>query len=401
MTTILATTVKRRTPYTESSGFIHVVDLDSRQVLKRCTMIEPPYRDRDTNPRGGLRGSRGIAVRDDQIAIANASMIVRFDPQWNVMGLISTPSFAAVHDIVFHEDTLWVTAARIDLIMQVDLSGNLLRYHYLRDPSPALKVLGWQPDLLIEEEDVRGERIEYRDTSTHEEEVYDRAHVNSVIMMPDGDLLVSMGMILNTKFATLLRVKNRLLKAGIWPWLLAANRGLRKMLGARKNMHSDLVFQPAQAQSAIIRISPDGKKTLTLTLDNITVPSHSLMQMPDATVVYLNTTQGAVMHFEPNTGNVISKTKITDGFLRGVTLLPDGSLLMGSKGELLQFDLSTCQLLDSFRITDDEDESVYDLAVLPSHYSLPPDSFEDHFEEAVGSKKAKDVVRQRRQLVIA
>jgi hypothetical protein len=400
MTTILATTVRRHTPYTESSGFIYAFDLEKKEVAKRCTMIEPPYRDKDTNPRGGLRGSRGIAVRDDQIAIANASMIVRFDPQWNILGLISTPSFAAVHDIVFDEDTLWVTAARIDVLMQVDLSGNLLRYYYLREPSPALKDLGWRPDLLIREADVRGERIEYRDSSTHEEEVYDRAHVNSVVVMPDGDLLVSLGMVLDTKFATLLRVKNRLLKAGIWPLLLAANRRLRGILGVKKNMHSDLVVQPARAQSAIIRISPDDKRELTLTLDDVTVPSHSLMQMPDGTIVYLNTTKGEVVHFEASTGDVISITKVTDGFLRGVTLLPDSSLLLGSKGELLKYDLSTCQILDSFCITDDKNESVYDLMLLPSHYSLPPDSFEDHFEKAVGSK-AEDVVRQGRQLVIA
>ena len=165
-------------------------------------------------------------------------------------------------------------------------------------------------------------------------------------------------------------------------------------------MHSDLVLQPARAQSAIIRISPEGKRTLTLKLDDVTVPSHSLMQIPDGTIVYLNTTKGDVVHFEANTGEVISNTNVTDGFLRGVTLLPDGSILMGSKGELLKFDLSTCQILDSFRITDDKNESVYDLSVLPSHYSLPPDSFEDHFEKAVGSK-AEDVVRQGRQLVTA
>jgi hypothetical protein len=114
----------------------------------------------------------------------------------------------------------------------------------------------------------------------------------------------------------------------------------------------------------------------------------------------LNTTKGEVVHFEASTGDVISNTKVTDGFLRGVTLLPDGSLLLGSKGELLKFDLSSCQILDSFRITDDKNESVYDLMVLPSHYSLPPESFEEHFEKAVGSK-AEDVVRQGRQLVIA
>jgi hypothetical protein len=124
MTRLLVTSIRRHTPHTEPSGFVYLIDAEKGRVLQRSTMLEPAYRAADTNPRGGMRGGRGISVRPDQIAIANASVIYRYDPQWNLLGIISHPSAAAIHDIHFHEERLWLTAARNDLVMQFDLEAS-------------------------------------------------------------------------------------------------------------------------------------------------------------------------------------------------------------------------------------------------------------------------------------
>ena len=386
MERFLITTIRRHTPYTEPSGFIYVVDAKRQKVLQRSYMIEPAYREVDTNPRGGMRGSRGISIEADHIAIANASVIYVYDPRWNLEGLISHPSAAAIHDIHFHGGSLWATVARNDLLMQFDLSGKLLNYYYLRQPSPANHALHWQPRVLLSPESVRQGAIEFRDPRTHDEETYDHAHANSLCFLPNGDMLVSLGLILNTSFSTLLRIKARLVRAGVWPRLLAANRQIRSALRLKKNVHSDLVLQPARARSAIVKITPDGEHNLVLALNGATVPSHSLLALPDETVIYLNTTAGSVVHFSPGTGQVLSDTRITDGFLRGVTPLSDDRFLMGSKNEIITFDLNGLKVIDTFKVSEDRNESIYDIKGLPDHFEPPPESFEDHFIQSTGIK---------------
>jgi hypothetical protein len=386
MERFLITTIRRHTPYTEPSGYIYVVDPKKQMVLQRSYMIEPAYREVDTNPRGGMRGSRGISIAGDQIAIANASVIYLYNPQWDLRGLISHPSAAAIHDIHFHGGTLWATAARNDLLMQFDLNGKLLSHYYLRKPSPATRALNWQPRILLTPESVRQGAIEFRDPRTHDEETYDHAHANSICFLPSGDMLVSLGLVLNTSFSTLLRIKARLVRAGVWPRLLAANRQIRDALRLKKNVHSDLVLQPARARSAVLRLAADGAHRLVLALNGATVPSHSLLALPDETVIYLNTTAGTVVHFSPETGQVLSDTKITDGFLRGVTPLSNSKFLMGSKNEIITFDLNGLKVSDSFKVSEDKNESIYDIKGLPDHFEAPPESFEDHFFRSTGIK---------------
>jgi hypothetical protein len=384
MRRFLITTIRRHTPHTEPSGYIYLVDAEQRKVLQRSVMIEPAYREVDTNPRGGMRGSRGISVAPDRIAIANASIVYLYSPTWDLQGIISHPSAAAIHDIHFQGETLWVTAARNDLLLQFDLSGRLLSHFYMRQPSLATKTLKWQPRILFTPESVRQGSIDFRDPRTHDEETYDHAHVNSICFLSNGEMLVSLGLVLGTGFSALLRIKARLVRAGIWPRLLAANRRLRSWLRLKKNMHSDLVVQPARARSAVFRFSPDGQHRLALALNGVTVPSHSLLALPDETVIYLNTTAGSVVRFSPDTGQVLSDTRVTDGFLRGVTQVSGNRLLMGSKNELITFDLRDLKVDDVYKFISDPNESVYDIKELPEHFGAPPLSFEDHFYQSTG-----------------
>ncbi len=389
MTRLLVTTIRRHTPHTVPSGFIYLVDAEKGQVIKCCQMIEPAYREVDTNPRGGMRGSRGISFNGDQIALANASVIFRYDNHWNLQGIISHPSMAAIHDVMFQDASLWVASARNDLVFQFDAQGQPVRHFYLREPSPANRRMEWKPSILLNAGDIRRGALEFRDPRTHDEETYDHAHVNSICILEDGSTLVSLGLVLSTSFSALLRIKSRLVKAGVWPKLLEINRNLRAFLQMKKNPHSDLVVQPARARSAIYRLAPDGAHSLVLALDGATVPSHSLMALPDQTAIYLNTTAGEVVHFSPKERSVQSTTRITDGFLRGACQLPNGKLMLGSRRELLTFDLHNLQVLQNTYITEDTNESVYDIKILPDTFDNPPDSFEEHFRAITGFSGAE------------
>lgn len=396
MTYFLVSTVRRHCPPDEPSGYLYLVEPRQQKVMQRSAIIEPLFRELDTNPRGGMRGAKGISVRPDQIALANFSMIFRFDPQWNLLGIITHPSCAGVHDILFWEDSLWAAAARADLLLQFDLAGHLQRHFYMRQPSLALQELGWRPPTLLNDEMIRKGKIDFRHPRQVEKETYDRAHVNSLCFLSNGDMLVSLGFVFDDKFANLLRLKIRLIQWGVWPLLKTVNRWAQRALGKKqKNMDQNLVVKPAQAKSAIVRITPDGQRSLHLPLKNITAPSHSLLALPNDTTIYLNTSDGSILHIEPEHGQLLSNTKVAEhGFLRGVTRWNERTLLVGNRGELIAFNLANCTVSERWRITGDPNEAVYDIKELPPHYALPPVSFADEFRRQTGYSDPSALLNQ-------
>ncbi len=384
MTALLVSTVRRHTSTTDPSGSLYVVDLDRKRAVQRSRIIEPPYHEFDTNLRGGMRGCKGIAIREDQVVISNYSVIFRYDPEWNLLGTFTHPSCAGVHDIVFQGETLWVTSARTDTLMQFSLSGELLQHYYLREPSLALEELRWKPTLLLQPDQIRKGSINFLDPRTFDFGQYDRAHVNSLCILPNGDLLISLGLIVGIDFETLLRIKDRLIEMGIWSPLMVVVRRIRSALGNKENNHTGQITLPIRGKSAITRITRDGSISLCLEIPKATVPSHSLLLLPNNSVIYLNTSEGTIINFDPFTCEVLSTTHLGKGFLRGATSLNNNMLLLGDKQDLIIFDIRVNQVFERIRITADSMEAVYDIKVLPSHYDLPPDSFEEHFEALMG-----------------
>ena len=374
---LIVTTSRRHTTPPEPSGYVYTIDLWKKKTIRCSQIIEPAFRELDNNPRGGMRGCKGISISDNLIAIANSSMIFLYDHKWNLQRIITHPSCAGIHDILFHGNTLWVTSARNDLLMQFDLSGNLLLHYYLRLP---IKELNWKPTVLLLSDNIVNGTINFRDPRTHNSDEFNKAHVNSVCILQNSDILVSLGLIPDTKFSMLLQAKSKLIQLGLWSLILRVNSQFSKLLGSNTDNRGNLKLIPAKAKSALIRILPDGSHILSLDLTEMTVPSHSLILLPDNTVIYLNTTKGSVIHYEPISGNLISSTKVTNGFLRGITRIAPHTFILGSSGELLTFDLSNLQVTDSMKFSSDPLESVFDIDILPSAASLPPKSFADQLD---------------------
>lgn len=386
MTRYLVSTVRRRCPPTEPSGYIYLLNNEKEEVIQRSTIIEPLFRELDTNPRGGMRGAKGIAVRPDQIALANFSMIFRYDPQWNLLGVITHPCCAGVHDILFQDGYLWVAAARTDLLLKFDLGGRLLHYDDMRHPSPAKRSLGWSAPVLLDDGIIRSGKMDFRHPLQVEKETYDRAHVNSVCFLNGGDRLVSLGFVFNENFAVLLRLKILLIRWGIWTALQSANRFFRQALGRRpKTTDQSLVFRPARAQSALVRVNESGQRVLAYKIRGVSAPSHSLLSMPDGTVVYLNTSEGTVLHFDPIANEILSNNRVAEGgFLRGVTLDSRNRLLIGNRNELITYDWRNGVVVKRWAISRDDNEAVYDIKTLPPHFHDPPRSFMEHFQRQTG-----------------
>jgi hypothetical protein len=381
---MIVTTTKRHVGPDEPSGYIYVVDLERGMVLQRSQIIEAPFRERDSNPRGGLRGAKGIAVREDQIAIANPSLIFRYDPAWNLLGTITHPSCAAIHDIALQGDALWVTSSRTDALFQFDLDGRLIQHDYLRVSTRKIKGLAWDaPPSLGEGQLIEG-GIDFRDPSTHRAEVYDRAHVNSVCILPQGERLVSLGQVISGRYAGWVRVKNVLIRHNVWPWMLDVNRRISAALHLRKDMHSDLIARPAKAYSAVVRFSPDGDSAVPLIVPDVTAPCHTLLPLFDGTVIYLNTNSGSVVRFDPIDGEVISTIRVTQGFLRGAAPIDEKTLVVGSGTSLLVYGLDERRVAARIRLSPEANEFTFAIAPLPAHFSLPPESFRRHLADSTG-----------------
>jgi len=387
MPRVIITTTSRKSNPDQASGYLYVFDVLSEKILHKCPIIEPPFRDVDPNPRGGLRGGKGIAICRDEIFFANSVAVFRFDKNWNLVKVITHPSCSGIHDILIDsENNLWVTSTRNDLLFRFDLEGNLLSFVNFRNIQMLRDSLEWRPKKRLSDLDILDGAIDFRDPRTHILTDFNRSHVNNVVLDEDGKLLISLGLISSYKFAAFVRSKYKLILWGIWPTLVQINQMLIKMFSLRKDLHSDLVVQPAKGRSVILRMNAEQDLHKCLVIDDISVPSHSIMPLSDRECIYLNTTAGDVVRFDLDTKKVFSSTHVTEDFLRGIYKINDEQVLLGSQNNLLIFDTRQNKVLKRILLTEEKSDAVFAIHELPNDFSLPPVSF----EEQVGRMKGFD-----------
>lgn len=374
MTTLLVSTVQRLATHNEQSCFLSTIDLDRHQILRRSYYIEPAYRENDPNPRGGTRGCRGIGLSRELVFIANYSTIFSFDHQWNGVNKISHPSCAGIHDILCGQDCIWVTSTSNDLLISFDYSGNLLRKIDMRPFAESIsdKSSGYQN--IIADRDYSEYKIDYRDPAIFNPVLYNRTHVNSVYELPGGDLLVSMGLIYASRYSFLLKVQYKFRQY----YNSALVQDIKRIIWSvfprgKQAIESQPILERKRGISYVVKIFGDGRFTPSLILPNMTVPSHSLHLLADGTVIYLNTSEGTVINFDPFTGKMLRQAKVVNGFLRGVESISNDHIVIGNRRELILFDLTSFRVVDRLIVAQDDYESVFAVRCLPSSFSIPPE----------------------------
>jgi len=180
-----------------------------------------------------------------------------------------------------------------------------------------------------------------------------------------------------------------MVEKGIWGIWLAINRMISRAFSMKKKMHSDMVIQPARAYSAVVRITENRQVKPCLSFYGPTVPSHSVRVLQDGTAVYLNTTNGEIIHFSPDTGAVISKEALGKKFLRGVRQMKNGNLLVGDHQILYSYDHLQKKIIDTMQISNDPDEAIYDIYLMPDELTLPPFSFPEHHKKYASTTTSK------------
>ncbi|MFZ5881204.1 MAG: hypothetical protein ACOY0R_17700 [Chloroflexota bacterium] len=393
MTRILVSTNHREVFNDATSGWLYVVDVEERRILKKSAGVEAPYRAHDTNPRGGMRGIRGLGFQNGELALANYSSILFFDHRWNLLRVFTHPSIAAIHEIFYAADGVWVTSTANDVLARFDLDGKVDTLVYMRTQKELMRKLGGPLKQVVRPRDLAAGKKDFRIRTYFNLDVYDRVHLNSICQLSDGRFLMSLGLLVGDYFGFLMNVKTLMLKLKIWDFFLGLNRALRSLLRRDRQMLSELVVQPAKGKSAVVSLDAAGKWQTHLVLQTAHNPSHSVRMLSDGTAAYLNTSHGEVIHFRLD-GTILSTTKISEKFLRGLLELPDGRLALGSSNHVLIFDLGTRAIVDRIELSSEPLNSVFDIQIMPPNFDLPPDSLEAGLGQIAGYNGQKVLWRQ-------
>lgn len=382
MTRIIIATSSRHTPVDKPSGHIITYDLEQRRVLKTSELIEPPYRVENPNPRGGLRGAKGICIKDGLIAISNASTIFIYDENWTPLHYIYHPSCAGVHDIVIDQDCVWVTSARNDLLCQLSFDSKLLNYYDTRKFARMLNLPEYSPTIFLSDKQIQNGDIDFRDPRTHDEVFADSTHTNGLSINSQGEILLSLGLLKKQNHQRLLYIKNWMIRHHLWEIIESFNKFMRSNFIKLENRHSgELVVQPAKGLSVLFKITSSGEIKKVITLNGATAPSHSARFLHDGSAIYLKTTTGELIHLDAMTGDIHSIDQLGEKFLRGAYQLPDGTLLLGDNNKMIHYDLGKREIIFSDFVSDDKMEAIFDINILPEYVPMPPDSFVDHHEK--------------------
>lgn len=379
MAKILISTTCRHTTPKEPSGFLYVYDVENRKIIKKSEIIEPPHRDADPNPRGGFRGLKGLSIRNDKLALANASTVFIYDNNWELVSCFWHPSCAGIHDIKLMDDCIWVTSSSNDLLFCFTFDGEIIKHYDLRKfPVISERAKGQIKPFLSEKKVLHG-LVDFRNPRTHDNNFTDLLHVNSVDILSNGDLIVSCGLFRNITRKKLHKINHSLRQ------IIFLGLSYRLYVLYEKYLKPHLRSDKAPREktlstSLLIRINDKGVALPCLALNNVKVPSHSIRILNDDSAVYLNSTTNELIHFNPTSSNVMLIKKVGNTFLRGVERLPDQSLVIGDNNHIVHFDLFKQEIIHQGVLSNNSIEAVYDIVSIPEGFSNPPDSFITHHQ---------------------
>lgn len=330
----------------------------------------------DNNPRGGLRGGKGIAISDGLISIANASHIFVYDHDWTLKHVATHPSCASNHDILAKSDTLWVASNRNDLIIQLSHDSKLIGAFNYRDHDDILDALGLKKSRLLDigRNMIHSGSLDFRDPRTHSLDKTNIAHVNSMCFMENGDMLVSLGRLIPWKMAFLMKLKGHLTCLGVYTAIVAINTALIKYAGLKKQKNSELIFVPATGKSAILKVTPEGETSVLFQFKDITVPNHSLCPLDNGHVLYCDTNNGDLLVLDPEQCTVLKRIFVAEDFLRGIEPLSETLVAVGSKYTVQIVDINEGVVVKTIQIADDPRVAIFDIQVLPDDVGPLPEA---------------------------
>lgn len=373
---IAVTSIIRHASAERVSGLLRVIDLGSGSTLMTGAVPESVHRARDPNPRGGLRGGRGVSFAEDRFVLANAERLFVFDRAWRMVSELTHPRLADVHEVLAEADGVWVTCAGCDLLLQLGWGGEVVdSWGWRRDRRLTARFgFGSLPGLE--------EGIDYQDPRRRRHGVHDVGHVNAVTRGPGG-VIVSLGRVLSPAAYRRRRVEALLRKAMdaaviARPVLAYMARRRHRRLFASQLPMPDL----ASGSSALVLVSDRNGKladappaTLLARQDGVELPNHNAVVAGDL-LVYNDTNRARLVarRLEGSGGERWVAVPGRPAYARGLAWLGEETFVVGSQRPTAvhMIDLGTAKVTSSIVISEDPLESVSSVAVVPESFEGPP-----------------------------
>jgi hypothetical protein len=385
-TRLAITTIVRGAPLGVPSGYLRIVDLDSGAQHPPVPLPDAHHRARDTNPRGGLRGGRGIAATADRLAVAVNDRILVLDRGWQLCAVLSHRWMGGLHDLAADEAGIWATCADNDLLLRLDWDGRLRDHWHWRTDRRLRRGLGhgWLPkfERWTDHRDPLGGGLRI-----------DFGHLNAVAI--DGDrLLVGLGMVRTPaslwwplarerglRAATRVGL-NRPAQAAVARWRASPAAAIGRRQGHGPSGPATLELEPEGAAPggwtwALVELSPNGRRPrATLVARHPCGPRPAHNAVPCGDLVAVNDSPGSrVLGVDRRTGQIARSVALPGEFRfpRGLVRLADGRLVVGTQlpASLQIVDLERERIDECLLLDDDRGEATYALAAVPEGFADP------------------------------
>jgi hypothetical protein len=360
----VVTTVVRGAPIDGVSGRLYVVDVDSARILTAMPIAETPWRGMGTNPRGGHRGGRGLAITEWKLAVANADEIHVLDRSWDVTSVLSDRLIGDIHELEPATGGVWVCSSRSDSLVRLGWDGTVRETWSWRDDAGLVASFGYRAVAPIDSS------IDYRDMRQVDVDAVDLSHVNGVLAVDEG-LMVSLGRV---RFPSPSARDQMFEAAGRVARAVVVGRPLTNRLRADRVRRFGADPRPgAERRGLIVRVHSGNDAEVVVDRPLAGWPNHNVL-VRGREIVLCETSQGTLVSLDMDTGEERSvDVQRSSGFVRGLACLEGDRYLVGSRrpAALHTVDLATGRADHLMALSDEWPESVHDIAPLPEDWNDP------------------------------
>ena len=327
-----ATTVNRCAP-AHLGGDILKLSRTSRSVHASDAIVpKDPEIDEGANPRGGIRGGRGVIRLDaEHILVSSYHSLLVYTNDLTCVDAHSHPLMSGIHAIALDGDLVWVTSTSIDVLVGYNLNTRKVDRVVDATELACVADLGVKPRRLDLEADFRADPSVVRGDFTH---------LNSVLKLEDRLL------ILLNKFGAIVDVNSDV--------VVAQHRLLR---GAH-----DLVYMRDRNQVAV----NDTRSQSFLLFDASSfelVDRLSIATLPGAPL-WLNVKKLSLYYTKFSSRVLKRPVTASPLFMRGLAY-HDGKLYSGiSPAAIFETDVAARRVVREYRLSRDTTETIY--GILPA-----------------------------------
>jgi len=336
---VLATTVVRESIRgKQRTGYIYDIDWDAQRVVRRLPVPDPQFPETEDNPRGGVRGGRGVAVTRHGIVVANYDTLIVYDDDWNVLDTIGHPLFVGTHEIDWDGEHIWTAATAIDAVLRVSLEdGTVATAWDPHDPAIASRFR-----ISVRPHPVDGS-VDYR---KREAPLLDQCHLNGVTRR-DGVTVVNCGLIRPAK-SRIAKLRNR---------FASRSRSALRMPPRDTRRHA--------GSSAVLRLNGSVAPDVLVQLDGNDFPTHNGQLFDDDRVVVNDSTANTFRVFSLGGEELVSHA-IPGRWLRGLEPVDHRRVLLGSApASVSLLDLEENRIAARLQLSEDPNEAVHGLTLCP------------------------------------